>query len=60
MSVIQDFLHYNRQMMVPKWLIWGRANSKKILVIGAGGLGCPILQYSNSWYGTIGIVDLIQ
>ena len=60
MSVIQDFLRYNRQMMVPEIGDLGQSKLKKakILVIGAGGLGCPILQYiATAGIGTIGIVD---
>ncbi len=60
MSVIQDFLRYNRQMMVPEIgdLGQGKLKKAKILVIGAGGLGCPILQYTaTAGIGTIGIVD---
>ena len=60
MSVIQDFLRYNRQMMVPEIgdLGQGKLKKAKILVIGAGGLGCPILQYiATAGIGTIGIVD---
>ena len=60
MSIIQDFLRYNRQMMVPEIGDLGQKKLKKakILVIGAGGLGCPILQYiATAGIGTIGIVD---
>lgn len=33
----------------------------KVIVIGAGGLGCPILQYlATSGLGTIGIIDFDQ
>lgn len=60
MSVIQDFLRYNKQMMLPEIGDSGQEKLKKVkvLVIGAGGLGCPILQYiTTAGVGTIGIVD---
>lgn len=60
MSIIQEFLRYNRQTMLPEIGDEGQAKLKKakVLIIGAGGLGCPILQYlSTAGVGTIGIVD---
>lgn len=60
MSVIQDFLRYNRQVILPEIGDEGQEKLKKakVLVIGAGGLGCPILQYiSTAGVGTIGIID---
>src|SRR6476660_3695091 len=60
MSVIQEFLRYNRQMMLPEIGDSGQEKLKKakVLVIGAGGLGCPILQYiATAGVGTIGIAD---
>jgi molybdopterin/thiamine biosynthesis adenylyltransferase len=60
MSVIQEFLRYNRQTMLPEIGDSGQEKLKKakVLVIGAGGLGCPILQYiATAGIGTIGIID---
>jgi molybdopterin/thiamine biosynthesis adenylyltransferase len=60
MSIIQDYLRYNRQMMLPEIGDSGQDKLKKakVLVIGAGGLGCPILQYiATAGVGTIGIID---
>jgi molybdopterin/thiamine biosynthesis adenylyltransferase len=60
MSIIQDFLRYNRQMILPEIGDSGQDKLKKakVWIIGAGGLGCPILQYiATAGVGTIGIVD---
>ena len=60
MSIIQEFLRYNRQTMLPEIGDEGQGKLKKarVLVIGAGGLGCPILQYiATAGVGYIGIMD---
>jgi sulfur-carrier protein adenylyltransferase/sulfurtransferase len=51
---------YNRQTILPEIGVEGQEKLKKarVLVIGAGGLGCPILQYLNAvGVGTLGIID---
>lgn len=60
MSIIQEFLRYSRQTMLPEIGDAGQEKLKKakVLVIGAGGLGCPVLQYiAPAGVGTIGIID---
>ena len=51
---------YSRHVIMPEIGIEGQQKLKqaKILVVGAGGLGCPVLQYlAAAGVGTIGVVD---
>ena len=51
---------YQRQVILPEFGIEGQRKllNAKVLVIGAGGLGCPALQYLvAAGIGTVGIVD---
>jgi len=56
----EELKRYNRHLILKEF---GREaqeklKSSKVLVIGAGGLGCPVLQYlTAAGVGTIGIVD---
>ena len=51
---------YNRHIILKDIGSEGQSklNSARVLVIGAGGLGCPVLQYlAAAGIGTLGIVD---
>jgi molybdopterin/thiamine biosynthesis adenylyltransferase len=55
-----ELIRYSRQLMLPDLGLKGQEKFKnaKVLVVGAGGLGCPVLQYlCAAGIGTIGIVD---
>lgn len=56
----QEQARYSKQIILPEVGAEGqeRLKAAKVLVIGAGGLGCPILQYlTAAGVGTIGIAD---
>ena len=51
---------YSRHLIIPEFNIEGQRKLKaaKVLVIGGGGLGSPLLQYlAAAGVGTLGIVD---
>jgi adenylyltransferase/sulfurtransferase len=57
---IEEINRYIQQIRLPEIRLGGQEKIKKasVLVIGAGGLGCPVLQYiTAAGIGTIGIMD---
>ncbi len=55
-----EIAYYSRQLLVDEIGMAGQLKLKqaKVLVIGAGGLGCPLLQYiAAAGVGNIGIID---
>lgn len=57
---IKGKARYQRQMLLKDFGDAGQEKlyKAKVLVIGAGGLGCPVLQYlAAAGVGTLGIVD---
>ena len=56
----QEKLRYSRHLNLPDFGISGQEKLKcaKVLVVGTGGLGAPLLQYLTAiGVGTIGVID---
>lgn len=56
----EEYKRYSKQISLPEVGLMGqqRLKAAKVLVVGAGGLGCPALQYlAAAGVGTIGIAD---
>ena len=55
-----DFLRYSKQIILKQVGILGqkKISSAKVIIIGIGGLGCPVALYLSSLgIGNIGIAD---
>ncbi|KAI0636161.1 hypothetical protein C8Q77DRAFT_1155867 [Trametes polyzona] len=57
---VEDYRRYGRQMILDGFGLDGQVklHQASVAVVGAGGLGCPALQYlAAAGVGTLGIID---
>lgn len=58
---LDEYERYGRQMILPGFGLPGQLKLKaaRVAVVGAGGLGCPVLQYlAGAGVGTCSLTDL--
>jgi sulfur-carrier protein adenylyltransferase/sulfurtransferase len=56
----EELARYSRHLIIPEFNIEGQRKLKaaKVLIVGTGGLGAPLLQYlTAAGVGTIGVLD---
>ena len=60
---LKEFKRFEKQIILKKIGIFGqkKIKSAKVLIIGIGGLGCPLLSYlASSGIGNIGLTQKLQ